>query len=55
MYDRVSIADYYDLIGVDAQHTDHNYGWTIDSITRAMIVPVRGGGYIIKFPPTEVI
>lgn len=54
MYDRVSIADYYDLIGVDARHTDHNYGWTIDSITRATIVPVRGG-YVIKFPPTEVI
>lgn len=55
MYDSVSIADYYELIGVNSQHTDHSYGWTIDSMTRATIVPVRGGGYIIKFPPVEVI
>lgn len=53
-YDVTSIADYYELIGVPAQHTDHNYGWTIDSITKATIVPVSGG-YIIKFPPVEVI
>lgn len=53
-YDVTSIADYYELIGVPAQHTDHNYGWTIDSVTKATIVPVRGG-YIIKFPPVEVI
>lgn len=54
MYDSVSVADYYDLIGVPSQYTDNTYGWTIDSITRATIVPVRGG-YIIKFPPVEVI
>lgn len=53
-YDVTSIADYYELIGVPSQHTDNNYGWTIDSITKATIVPVRGG-YIIKFPPVEVI
>lgn len=54
MYDNVSVADYYDLIGVPSVYTDNTYGWTIDSITRATIVPVRGG-YIIKFPPVEVI
>jgi hypothetical protein len=54
MYDSVSVADYYDLIGVPSQYTDNNHGWTLDSITRASIVPVRGG-YIIKFPPVEVI
>lgn len=54
MYDSVSVADYYDLIGVPSQYTDNTYGWTIDSITRASIVPIRGG-YIIKFPPVEVI
>lgn len=53
-YDTVSVADYYDLIGVPSQYTDNTYGWTIDSISRASIVPVRGG-YVIKFPPTEVI
>lgn len=53
-YDSVSVADYYDLIGVPSQYTDNTYGWTIDSITQASIVPVRGG-YIIKFPAVEVI
>lgn len=54
MYGTVSVADYYDLIGVPSQYTDNQYGWTIDSISRASILPVRGG-YIIKFPPVEVI
>lgn len=54
MYDSVSVADYYDLIGVASVYTDNTYGWTIDSILAATIVPVRGG-YIIKFPPVEVI
>lgn len=53
-YDSVSVADYYDLIGVPSQYTDNNYGWTIDSVTQATIIPTRGG-YIIKFPPVEVI
>lgn len=54
MYDSVSVADYYDLIGVPTQYTDNNYGWTIDTIVHSTIVPVRGG-YVIKFPPVEVI
>jgi hypothetical protein len=53
-YDNVSVADYYDLIGEPSQYTDNNYGWTIDSIVHATIMPVRGG-YIIKFPPVEVL
>jgi len=54
MYDSVSVAEYYDLIGVPSKFTDNNYGWTIESISQASIVPIRGG-YIIKFPPVEVI
>jgi hypothetical protein len=54
MYDSVSVADYYDLIGVASVYTDNTYGWTIDTITQATILPVRGG-YVIKFPPVEVI
>lgn len=53
-YDTASVADYYELIGVDSVFTDNDYGWTYDSLTRASIVPTRGG-YIIKFPPVEVI
>lgn len=54
MYGSVSVADYYDLIGVESKYTDNQYGWTIDNITRATIAPVRGG-YIIRFPNVEVI
>lgn len=54
MYGSVSVADYYDSIGVPSKYTDNNYGWTIDSIVKAVIVPVRGG-YVIKFPSVEVI
>lgn len=54
MYGSVSIADYYDLIGVDSAYTDNNYGWTFESITHTNIRPVRGG-YVIKFPPVEVL
>lgn len=53
-YDSVSVADYYDLIGVASQYTDNNHGWRLDAISRATILPVRGG-YVIKFPPVEVI
>lgn len=53
-YGHVSVADYYDLIGVEQAFTDHSYGWTFDSIVRATVISVRGG-YVIKFPPLEVI
>jgi hypothetical protein len=53
-YNIVSVADYYETIGVPSRHTDHNYGWTIDSITKATIIATRGG-FIIKFPPVEAI
>ena len=53
-YNAVSVADYYDMIGVHSEFTDNSYGWTMDSITRASVVPVRGG-FVIKFPPVEVI
>jgi len=54
MYGNASVADYYDLIGVPTKYTDNNYGWTHENIVRATIMPIRGG-YIIKFPPVEVI
>jgi hypothetical protein len=53
-YGIVSVADYYDLIKVTSNFTDNSYGWRHDTISTARIVPVRGG-YIIKFPPVEVL
>lgn len=54
VYGTVSVADYYDLIGVPSVYTDNQYGWSHDLITRATITPVRQG-YVIRFPQVEVI
>lgn len=46
-YGIVSVADMYDLMGVQHNYTDNNYGWT--NIRNAEVVRVRDG-YIIKMP-----
>lgn len=53
-YDTVSVADYYDLIGVESAYTDNTYGWTVDVLSRASIVAARGG-WVIKLPSVQVI
>ena len=56
-FGRASIADYYDYIGVDdkySEYTDHTHGWF--DLHTATILPVRdGSGYIIEFPPVEIL
>ena len=54
-YDYVSVADYYDLLGVNSAHTDHNFGWSFEEILKAVVTPLRGGGYIINLPPVTEI
>ena len=46
-YKIVSVADFYDLLGVDGNYTDYKYGWT--DIRSAKIVPTSDG-YLIKLP-----
>lgn len=46
-YGLVSVADYYDLVGVTGNYTDNKYGWT--DIRSATVVRVRDG-YTIKLP-----
>lgn len=53
-YGSVSVADYYDMIGVEPSYTDNTYGWKGDELTTAGVVPTRGG-YILKLPPVSVI
>lgn len=51
-YGYATIADYYDLIGVDPQHTDNEWGWS--DLSYSQVRSVRGG-YIITFPqPTPL-
>ncbi len=46
-YGIVSVADFYDLVGVSCQYTDNKYGWT--NIRNAQVMRVRDG-YMIKMP-----
>ena len=48
-YGSVSIADFYELVGIQSNFTDNKYGWT--NLSSAMVERV-GGGYLIKLPPT---
>lgn len=47
MYQLVSVADFYDLVGVSGNYTDNKYGWT--NVRNASVVRVRDG-YMIKLP-----
>ena len=47
MVPAVSVADFYDLVGVSGNYTDNKYGWT--DIRNASVIHVRDG-YMIKLP-----
>lgn len=54
-YGYVTVADYYDLIGMQANYTDNNWGWHYEDMKHATIVPAHRGAYLIKLPrPVEV-
>ena len=46
-YGLVSVADFYDLVGVTGDYTDNKYGWT--DLRNANVIRVRDG-YMIKLP-----
>ena len=48
-YDVVSIADYYDLVGVSPTYKDALYGWTGSDLTDARIITLDGE-YSIALP-----
>lgn len=51
-YAVASVADYYDLLGIESNFTDQKYGWT--NIRDAYVERVRGG-YSIRLPrPREI-
>lgn len=51
-YPSVSIADFYDALGMSAPHTAYNYGWT--NLSGVDIRPYRGE-YYINFPQYKPI
>lgn len=46
-YGIVSVADLYELVGVDGEYTDNDYGWT--NIHNADVVRTRDG-YLLSLP-----
>lgn len=46
-YKQVTVADYYDMLDISSEFTDHKYGWT--DLRGARVVPARGG-YRIELP-----
>lgn len=51
-YDRVTVADLYDLIGVTGNYTDNKYGW--DNLGSADVVRVPDG-YKLKLPRVKAL
>lgn len=47
-YGLVSVADFYELVGVPSNYTDNNYGWS--NLRNAYVDRLSDGGYIIKLP-----
>jgi hypothetical protein len=51
-YGGVSVADLYELTGVQSQHTDMKWGWT--QLRGSKVVPLRRqGGYVLDLPEVE--
>lgn len=46
-YKVASVADLYDLVGVDFEYTDNKYGWT--NLRNSEVIRVRDG-YTLKLP-----
>lgn len=51
-YDQVTIADFYDLLGISGTSSDYKYGW--DDLRSASVSRVRGG-YIVSLPKPIII
>ena len=51
-YGMVSVADFYELVGVTGRFTDNKYGWT--DLRTANVIHVRDG-YMIRLPKAKVL
>lgn len=50
----VSVADYYEMIGITPEFTHNSYGWTYDMMVGVSIIP-SGNAYAINLPKTMEI
>lgn len=51
-YGMTSVADYYELVGVESSFTDNKYGWY--NLSNACVERVRGG-YLIRLPKATLL
>lgn len=51
-YKQVTVADFYDMLGISSEFTDHKYGWT--NLNGARVIRVRDG-YRIDLPREQVL
>lgn len=49
-YEAVTVADLYELTGIESTHTDHKWGWT--DLHGASVARVRSG-YLLNLPDPE--
>lgn len=49
-YESATVADLYELVGLNSTHTDHKWGWT--DLHGAGVTRVRGG-YLLDLPEPE--
>lgn len=50
-YESATVANLYELVGLDSAYTDNKWGWT--SMRNADVQRVRGGGYLLNMPRPE--
>jgi len=50
-FGEVTVADFYSMVGVKAEHTDHKWGWR--ALPGASVGRVRNAGYFLSLPEPE--
>lgn len=50
-YEAATVADLYELTGIQASHTDNKWGWT--DMRGSTVARVRNGGYLLNLPDPE--
>jgi hypothetical protein len=47
-YDAATVADLYELTGLEGTHADQKWGW--EDLRGSSVGRVRGGGYLLELP-----
>jgi hypothetical protein len=50
-YESATVADLYELTGIESSHTDQRWGWT--DLRGSSVGRLRGGGYLLDLPEPD--